>query len=428
MSRWSRITGMLVTFLAAVAVSAFAALFAFGFRRSIRYLLEYFGGDHRSTAVSQSTSPLLVFAIVTGGLLLASWLGRLASSWRHQRLGLLSIAEATLGVGDGPSLSGTLVRTSGTWVAMASLASLGREATILEVGGSFGSWLSRKINRPPADLAVTGVAAAFAAVYHAPIGGFLYVREHVVNQPKLRIAGSALAGGVLGWAISMRFLGGGPVFERGFAPLGVDSFVHAAVGLVPALVATRLFFTVRQRILPAQLPMAATVHTWVRSALFAALGGLTIALVPLASGNGMDAISKGVTGATIGLGLALCFGKIVATTASLAAGAPGGAFSPSMAVAAGAALLAFEALDKLGIPLSGSHWDGMLAAMSVGIAVGIQAPLVGIVVVAELAGDVRLVPVCALSVLGARAIQLAVDKIGVARSAGLLVPDEPLDA
>ena len=424
----SRITGMLVTFLAAVSVSAFAALFAFAFRRSIHYLLEHFGGDERSTAVSQSTSPLLVFAIVTGGLLLASWLGRLAARWRHERLGLAQIAEATRGVGNGPSLSGTLVRTSGTWLAMTSLASLGREATILETGGSFGSWLSRKINRPPADLAVTGVAAAFAAVYHAPIGGFLYVREHVVNQPQRRTAGCALAGGVLGWAISMQFLGGGPVFERGVAPLGIDSFTHAAVGLIPALVATRMFFMLRQRIVPAQLPTDETARTWARSLIFAAVGGLTIALVPLASGNGMDAINKGVTGATVGLGLALCFGKIVATTASLAAGAPGGAFSPSMAVAAGAALLAFEALDKLGAPLSGSHWDGMLAAMSVGIAVGTQAPLVGIVVIAELAGDARLIPVCALSVVGVRALELAVRKLRASRSAGMQVVAETLDA
>jgi CIC family chloride channel protein len=142
----------------------------------------------------------------------------------------------------------------------------------------------------------------------------------------------------------------------------------------------------------------------------------------------MDAINKGVAGATVGLGLALCFGKIVATTASLAAGAPGGAFSPSMAVAAGAALLAFEALDTLGAPLSGSHWDGMLAAMSVGVAVGTQAPLVGIVVIAELAGDVRLIPVCALSVVGVRIIESAIRKLRATRSAGLPLFAETLDA
>ena len=99
-----------------------------------------------------------------------------------------------------------------------------------------------------------------------------------------------------------------------------------------------------------------------------------------------------------------------------------------MAVAAGAALLAFEALDKLGAPLSGSHWDGMLAAMSVGVAVGTQAPLVGIVVIAELAGDVRLIPVCALSVVGVRIIESAIRKLRATRSAGMPAVAETLDA
>ena len=121
----------------------------------------------------------------------------------------------------------------------------------------------------------------------------------------------------------------------------------------------------------------------------------------------MEAIRRGLTGATIGLALALLVGKIVATTAALGSGAPGGVFAPSMAVAAGAALLCFETLDRLGVSLPGSHWDGMLAAMSVGIAVGTKTPLVGVVVVAELAGDARLLPVCAASVVGATLLELA---------------------
>jgi H+/Cl- antiporter ClcA len=70
----------------------------------------------------------------------------------------------------------------------------------------------------------------------------------------------------------------------------------------------------------------------------------------------------------------------------------------------------------------------MLAAMSLGIAVGTQAPLVGIVVIAELAGDARLIPVCALSVVGVRALELAVRKLRASRSAGMQVVAETLDA
>jgi CIC family chloride channel protein len=417
----ARLRGLLLTFVLALTVSAFGALFARFFRESILFTLDHVGGDRSSTAVAQNSHRLVVFGLVTFGLVAAAWIGRVAQRWRHERLGLTAVADAARGLGTGPSVSGTLLRSSGTWVAMVSLASLGREAAILETGGSFGAWLGRTVKRPPADLAVTGIAAAFAAAYHAPIGAFLYVREHVVHQPMRRTAGCALAGGVLGWAISVQFLGGERVFASGDHPLRPGAFVHAAVGLVPALLATSLFFSLRQRVTPRTAPIIECRRVWLRSIAFAIVGGLTVALVPLTSGNGMEAIRKGATGATVGLALALCLGKLIATAASVGSGAPGGIFSPSMAVAAGAALLCFEGLTKAGVNLPGSHWDGMLAAMSVGIAVGTRTPLVGIIVVAELAGDFRLIPVCALSVGGAKLLELAAKRVVPSRRRAPLV-------
>ncbi|CAB4870417.1 unannotated protein [freshwater metagenome] len=397
-TRVAQARGLLLTFALAATVSAFGALFAHFFRESILFTLEHLGGDRRSTVVAADSSRLGVFALVTAGLLAAGWIGRIAMRWGHERLGLAAVAVAARGAGAGPSMSGTLLRSSGTWLAMSTLSSLGREAAILETGGSFGAWLGRRMHRPPADLASTGIAAAFAAAYHAPIGAFLYVREHVVNRPERRTIACSLAGGVMGFLFSLQFLGGAPVFHHGVDPLGGGAFVRAAAALIPAVIVTRAFFAVRKRLAPSVEPAPESARIWLRSAVFAVVGGAVVALVPLTSGNGMEAIRQGFTGATVGLGLALCFGKLVATSASIGSGAPGGVFSPSMAVAAGAALLSFEALAKLGVTLPGTPWDGMLAAMSVGIAVGTRSPLVGIVVVAELAGDARLLPVCGVAV------------------------------
>jgi CIC family chloride channel protein len=409
----ARLRGLLLTFVLALTVSAFAALFARVFRESIMFTLDHVGGNKSSIVVAAHHHRLVVFALVTTGLLVAAWIGRVAVRRHHERLGLAAVADAARGAGIGPSIRGTLTRAAGTWTAMASLGSLGREAAILETGGSFGAWLGRTMHRPPADLAVTGIAASFAAAYHAPIGAFLYVREHVVRQPARRTAGCALAGGLLGFVISRQFLGGTSIFARGTNPLHFGSFVQAAVGLVPALIATRVFFLLRERVTtPRHLTMS-TTYVWMRSITFALIGGATVAFIPLTSGNGMEAIRRGadLKTATIGLALALCLGKLLATTAALGSGAPGGVFSPSMAVASGAALLCFEGLAKAGVTLPGSHWDGMLAAMSVGIAVGTRTPLVGIIVVAELAGDARLLPVCALSVGGAWLIEKVVQRV-----------------
>ena len=401
-----RLRAPLLTLVLTLLVGAFGATFAHLFREAIFFTLEHVAGDKSSTHVAQDSPRWVVFVIVTAGVLVAAWIGRVAVRRRHERLGLEAVADAARGAGTGPSVQGTLLRSSGTFVAMTSLASLGREAAILETGGSFGAWLGRMFGRQPADLAVTGIAASFASAYHAPIGAVLYVREHVVNRPERRIVGCALAGALIGQLLSVHLLGGTRIFARGIAPLSGGAFVRAGVALVPALAATRLFFAVRQRVTPVSTPTRESPRVWLRSSAFAVAAGITVAVVPLASGNGMEAIRRGLTGATIGLAVALLVGKIVATTAALGAGAPGGVFSPSMAVAAGAALLCFETLDRLGVSLPGSHWDGMLAAMSVGIAVGTKTPLVGVVVVAELAGDVRLLPLCAASVVGATLLEM----------------------
>ena len=93
---------------------------------------------------------------------------------------------------------------------------------------------------------------------------------------------------------------------------------------------------------------------------------------------------------------ALALAKLAATAATLRVGVPGGVFSPSLAVSAGWALLAFIGLDALGFDLPGARWDGMIAAMAVGIAVGLGSPLLAAVVVPEMVGSVSLLPVCAL--------------------------------
>ncbi len=407
---------MPATFALALTVGSFSAVFAHYFRESIHFVLEHVGGSTSSVTAARTAPRPLVFALVTSGLLLASFLSRVASRWRNERLGLGPIADAARGVGNGPSVRGTLLRGSATWVSMVSLASLGREAAILETGGSVGAWLAHKFRRPPADLASVGIAAAFAAAYHAPISGFLYVQEHVVHRPLRRTRWCALVGAVIGYLVASKAFGSSTIFAKGKNPLGAGAFAHAAVGLLPAFVATHLFFALRKRVAPSLAARPESVRIWTRSAAFAIVGGLTIALIPLASGNGMEAIRYGVTDATLGVALALLIGKTIATTASIGSGAPGGVFSPSMAIAAGAALLSYTLLQRYGVVLPGSSWDGMLAAMAIGIAVGTQTPLVGIVAVSELAGDIRLLPICALSVGAVKLIQLGIGLVHTMRS------------
>ncbi len=126
------------------------------------------------------------------------------------------------------------------------------------------------------------------------------------------------------------------------------------------------------------------------------VGAVLVASVPLASGNGMEALRAASTDTTVSVALALALAKLAATAATLRLGVPGGVFSPSLAVSAGWALLAFIGLEAVGFDLPGARWDGMIAAMAVGIAVGLGSPLLAAVVIPEMVGNVSLLPVCAL--------------------------------
>ena len=104
----------------------------------------------------------------------------------------------------------------------------------------------------------------------------------------------------------------------------------------------------------------------------------------------MEALERGPIAATWTLALALVVGKLVGTTAALGAGAPGGVLSPTMGVAGGTALLVLLAADSLGVGVD-HPWDAMVAAMAIGVAVGMRSPLVAIFLIPELLGDYTLV-------------------------------------
>ena len=138
-------------------------------------------------------------------------------------------------------------------------------------------------------------------------------------------------------------------------------------------------------------------------------------IFPLASGNGLEALRRGPTAATVTLGLALMIGKLVGTTAALGAGAPGGVLSPTLGVAAGCALL----IDN--------RWEAMVAAMAVGVAVGMRSPLVAVFLIPELLGDywlaVPLVVVVGVAYVLDRLVDRLLERLGRFIPAGVYDED-----
>jgi CIC family chloride channel protein len=406
-----------VTVGGVVAVSIGAAVFAHAFRESILAVAHALGGAGGSVEAARAIGPGTVFVLVTFGVTTAAWIGRVAQRRYGEHLGLCAIAAAARDDRPAPTFGGSALRAAATWVATSSLASLGREAPIMETGGTLGNVVGRLVGRPGHRLAVTGIAAAFAVAYHAPVAAVLYVEQHLGMRHDRRTVAHAVAGSVIGFLVAQQLFDSRPILPSAIDPLSRDAIAMALVGVLPAYAASRIFLEARDR-LAAHPPSARRASR--RALLLAMIVGIVVALVPLTAGNGMEALRASATTGTAGIAFALLIGKLVATTAAVGSGAPGGVVSPSLAVAGGAALASFLALDLLGIQLGGSKWDGILIAMAVGVAISVRSPLVALVMVAEMAGDARVLPLTALAVGVAIALDRVVDH--VQRIAGKRVP------
>jgi CIC family chloride channel protein len=197
--------------------------------------------------------------------------------------------------------------------------------------------------------------------------------------------------------------------------------------VIPAVAGARALRVMRVRVKATDIAARLGLPWWTVVAVFAVVAGAAVATFPYAAGNGMEALRQTAVGPTVAIAVALSVGKLIGTTASLGSGAPGGAISPSLSVAAGTALLASYGLDTLGLhPSGGVVWGALVASMGVGVAVGLRSPVLAVVLVPELVGDYTFLPIVAVVVIVARYIDLGVDRV-VSRLA-TPVPDVIYDA
>lgn len=379
---------------ALVLVAIAASGFAIAFRALLAWLLAALYGRHDvvSAFVALPAWARILYPTLGGGCAgTLVWIAR--RDGRAQGVG--DVMEAVVFGRVKLSLRASLLKSLGSLLAIVSGGSIGREGPLIQIGGAIGSTVAGFANvgsRRARTLIAAGTAAGFAAAYNTPLAAVLFVLEVVVGIVALDAILPAIVATTIATALTRALVGGGPIYGAREFQLTSSSelLAHALLGVLAALVG-QLF-----------MRALSLSERWSRSSrlpqpLLAALGGLFVGLLalrlPSVTGNGYEPLNVLLDGGfSLAMIATLAVAKLLATSASVGSGSPGGVFTPTLLI--GAALGA--CYGSLLARLFGAHAVGSLGAyalvgMAATTAATTHAPMMAAVLVFELSGDYAIV-------------------------------------
>ncbi|MGI4942817.1 MAG: chloride channel protein, partial [Janthinobacterium lividum] len=214
-------------------------------------------------------------------------------------------------------------------------ASLGREGAPKQAGAVFANLLSDRIMLPDENrrlLVACGAGAGMAAAYGVPLGGALFALEVLRGELSLRFVLPALVTSLIATGVSWAFLPDAPTYL-------IPAYAGSVSGTAWALLAGPIAGVVSVGYV--HLVALADHHrpkrSWrvVAPVLALTVLGIVSIWLPQLLGNGRDVAQLAFAGqVTPLLLLALLVLKPAATMLCLGSGAPGGLFTPSLALGA----------------------------------------------------------------------------------------------
>jgi CIC family chloride channel protein len=244
----------------------------------------------------------------------------------------------------------SLVKSAAALFSIGSGGSIGREGPMVQlaavVASALGRW--RKFSPPQLRLLVAcGSAAGIASAYHAPIGGSFFVAEIILGTIAMESLGPLVVSAVAA-TLTVQ------VLTSSHALYKVPVFQQMSVWELPGYVALGLIMGVLAPSFLRSLKQAERFFVALKMPIVVrlALGGLVVGLiainVPQVCGNGYSVVVEIVNGRIAWMAIIGIFAcKWLATMASFGSGAPGGVFTPSLFMGAGAGLLFGTAVNAV---------------------------------------------------------------------------------
>lgn len=313
-------------------------------------------------------------------------------------------------------------------IAITSGGSAGPEAPLVQVNGSFGSWLGDKFNLGTSNVRVLtfcGMSAALGAFFGAPIGAALFALEipHRRGLEYYEAVAPAVISAIFSFAVfrisTGITIGGFYHFETVPALTAMNLFEGLILGAVGAGVAVMFIYIFRSigRLL------APLEHNLI---LLATLGGLSIGLIALFLPQTLFFSEEQIhtvieTGKTLGVGmlLAIAVAKMFAISFTLHSGFLGGFIFPLFFIGANVGL-AISLMVPQVHPTVGMVC--LMAAVNVAVT---KTPVSTSIILSVLSGTAML-PVIVISSFTSFVLTSQIAMIGTQRSRSLEAEQPPV--
>ncbi|MBM3114936.1 voltage-gated ClC-type chloride channel ClcB [Jeongeupia naejangsanensis] len=399
-----RLDPQLLRVLSAIGAGVVGALAVWLFHQALEHteILLYGHSDGLVAAARGLPAWQRIVTPVLGGLaagtLLWLWNRTRASTPRHAD----DYIEAVT-IGDGRlDQRGGFGKIIASFLVVVAGGAVGREGAMVLLAALTCSFIGTRV-RHLVDLRLVvacGVAAGFAAAYHAPLASSLFIAEVLLGSLALAAIGPVILAAVTSALVTYALSGDGKLYQvAASAPLDATGLALVAlIGVVAGVLgplflawldASRKGFARLNWPLPLQL----------------AAGGLLVGLVsvlrPEAWGNGYSAVQAFLLApAAWQIVTLILVCKLIAVAGSIGSGAPGGIFTPTLLVGAAFGQLAARLLAPLA-PGAGHPLLFTISGMGVFLAATTHAPVMSALMVLEMTGQVQLLlallPACVIA-------------------------------
>jgi H+/Cl- antiporter ClcA len=294
-----------------------------------------------------------------------------------------------------------VVQFFGGALALITGQSVGREGPSIHLGAGIaslsGQWL-RLPNNSIRTLVACGTAAAIAASFNTPLAGVIFAMEVVMMEYTIAGFIPVILAAVAATILSRAVFGAASVFYVPQLDLASMWDLPYIVLMGVCLGALSAYFVAAIRYFTR---LAAKVPVGVAIPLAGVLVGVIALEIPAVLGMGYDTVNAAILGdVAIGTLVLILFAKLIASSACVAVGIPGGLIGPTIVI--GAMVGGVFAYGAEHLPgLSSAHGLYVMLGMGAMMSAALQAPLAGLLTLLELTANPHLILPAMLAVVSA---------------------------